>query len=205
MNQPIPYNTPRLRFPEFSDAWEEKRLGDDIADVIGGGTPDSQNKTFWDGGIQWFTPTEIKTKYLSKSERTLTKEGLDASSAVELPAGSLLFCSRATIGEVGIALEPCSTNQGFQSLIIKNGHYNEFWYYWVVGNKAKFLRQANGSTFKEISGRDVKKIDAIFPTLAEQKQIADFLSAIDRHKAALTQQITHRKAFKKALLQQMFV
>ena len=96
-------------FPE----WEEKTLGD-IGSVAGGGTPDSTNDTYWNGDVQWFTPTEIRSKFVSRSKRTISASGLKNCSASILPRGTLLFTSRATIAEVSIATEPCTTNQGFQ-------------------------------------------------------------------------------------------
>lgn len=38
--------------------WQRVRLGD-IAEIIGGGTPSTQITSFWNGSINWFTPTEI--------------------------------------------------------------------------------------------------------------------------------------------------
>ena len=59
-------NVPALRFKdndgqEFPE-WEEKTLGE-IAQIVGGGTPDTGIADYWQGNVQWFTPTEIKTKY----------------------------------------------------------------------------------------------------------------------------------------------
>lgn len=92
----------------------------DIAVVIGGGTPDTNNVEYWNGNINWFTPSEIgKQKYINKSERKITYLGLKNSSARLLPIGTILLTSRATIGEASILLEEGCTNQGFQSLIAK--------------------------------------------------------------------------------------
>ena len=74
----------------FTD-WQEKKLGD-ICEIIGGGTPDTYQSEYWGGNIQWFTPTELKTKYISESSKTITNLGLNNSSAKLLPKGSLLFC-----------------------------------------------------------------------------------------------------------------
>jgi type I restriction enzyme S subunit len=107
--------------------WEEKRLGE-IAKIVGGGTPETVKPDYWDGEIQWFTPTEIRSKYISNSKRTITQSGLSKSSAKLLPAGTILFTSRATIAELGFATQECSTNQGFQSLIVNQNNNSEFIY-----------------------------------------------------------------------------
>ncbi|NIJ35995.1 type I restriction enzyme S subunit [Sphingopyxis panaciterrae] len=184
--------------------WVEKRLGE-IAQIVGGGTPDTTEPSYWDGDIPWFTPTEIKSKYLDDSERKLTLAGLNQSSAKLLPIGTLLLSTRANVGDVGIARKECSTNQGFQAMIVKPEHDNEFWYYWAVFHKRKFLRWAAGSTFLEINKTEVSKIVATMPHPDEQRKIAAFLSTVDDRIGAVSAKIRAMQAFKKGLLQQMFV
>ena len=184
--------------------WEDGRLAD-VAQIFGGGTPDSNVPEYWNGDIPWFTPTEIKTKYLQNSVRRISDLGLKNSSAKMLPPGSLILSTRATVGEVGISSRPCSTNQGFQSLVVHDGQYNEFWYYWIRAHKHKFLRNAAGSTFLEIGKSEVQKLDVSMPCFDEQRKIADALSALDAKIDAVTDQITHMETFKKGLLQKMFV
>lgn len=184
--------------------WKEKRLGE-IATIVGGGTPETAEDSYWGGDIPWFTPTEIKSKYLQSSARMLTSDGLKSSSAKLLPIGTLLLSTRANVGDVGIARQECTTNQGFQSLIMKGEHFNEFWYQWILHHKKKFVRWAAGSTFLEINKTEVGKIKAETPHPDEQRKIADALSALDDKIAAVSDQVKHMQTFKKGLLQQMFV
>ncbi len=196
---------PRLRFPEFREAgaWECKPLGD-LVKIVSGGTPKTANLDFWNGGIQWFTPSEIKAKYLSKSERTISRLGLDQSSASLLPAGTLLLSTRATVGEVGIATEPCATNQGFQNLVVDQSENNEFIYYWILSNKGEFVRRASGSTFKEVGKFSVTSIPMFRPKLAEQQRIADCLGSLDDLIDAEERKVEALRAHKRGLMQQMF-
>lgn len=184
--------------------WEEKKLGE-VAQIIGGGTPETLKSEYWSDEINWFTPTEIKSKYLNSSTRKISQLGLKKSSAKLLPVGTLLFTSRATVGDVGIALEECTTNQGFQSFLVKENHHNEFVYYWIIQNKKLFIRKSSGSTFIEISKKEIEGITSIFPCLEEQEKIASFLGAIDKKIEATQAQLTHTQSFKKGLLQKMFV
>jgi len=188
---------------DFPD-WEEKKLGE-VAEVVGGGTPDSTNEAYWKGDVQWFTPSEIRSKFAEDSKRTISQLGLKKSSARVLPIGAILLTSRATIAEVSIATRECTTNQGFQSLIVQEGHHNEFVYYWIIENKKEFLRKSQGSTFLEISGKEIRKFKIIFPYLPEQTKIANFLSSLDQKIEQVDTQITQTQTFKKGLLQQMFV
>ena len=197
--------TQKLRFNEFDDEWKTVKLSN-VAEIVGGGTPNTEVEEYWNGGIKWFTPSEIgKTKYISESDRHISEEGLKNSSAKLLPKNTILLSSRATVGEISIALTECSTNQGFQSLITKNTVDNEFIYYLISMMKNEFLRRSSGSTFLEISKNEIKKIKINIPSLSEQKMISSIFSSIDKKIDLL--KIEHEKCscFKKALLQQMFV
>ena len=155
---------PKLRFMEWSSSWNNCKL-EDIADIIGGGTPRTEVDSYWDGDIKWYTPSEIgKSNYIFDSERHITEEGLKNSSAKLLPKYTILLSSRATVGEISIALTECSTNQGFQSLITKKNTDNEFIYYLISTMKNEFLRRSSGSTFLEISKNEIKRININIPT-----------------------------------------
>ena len=170
-----------MRFPEFSGEWESTPIST-IADIIGGGTPDTSVDEYWGGNIQWFTPSEIgKEKYAYLSDRTITEAGLKNSSAKLLPQGTVLLSTRATIGECSIATAECTTNQGFQSLVAKkNNVSSEFLYYIVAKIKREMLRRSCGSTFLEISANELKKIHANIPSKAEQEKLVSLLSLIDQ-------------------------
>ena len=172
------FNVPHLRFPEFSGEWNKCTIND-LATVVGGGTPDTTVKSYWGGDIQWFTPSEIgKNKYVDFSLRTITRDGLDNSSAKLLPLHTILLSSRATVGECSIASNECTTNQGFQSLIAKQCNI-DFLYYLIQTKKKDLIRNACGSTFLEISANEIRKIKVAVPVQNEQEQIAKLLSLVD--------------------------
>ena len=197
-------NVPTLRFKQFQDNWSSKRLSD-IAEVVGGGTPDTTDSTLWNGDIQWFTPTEVgHSKYVSMSVRTISQLGLQKSSAKILPAGSILLSSRATVGECSIAQKDCTTNQGFQNLIPKKGINNEFLYYLAQTQKRHFIKYASGSTFLEISNSEIKKTKCAVPGIKEQTEIATFLSAIDKKIETQNKIISDLKVLKKELCNKLF-
>ena len=194
-----------MRFPEFADEWKQTTLGETCS-VIGGGTPSTDVDDYWNGDIQWFTPSEIGVnKFVSRSERTITEQGMNNSGAKLLPLGTILLTTRATIGEASIATCPCTTNQGCQSLVINRWiTTTEFVYQKVETLKRELFSRANGSTFKEISASEVRSIPISLPSLAEQEKIASFLSLIDERIQSCSETIKERKREKAALLNQLF-
>ena len=173
-------NVPNLRFPEFIKPYSQTTISK-LATIVGGGTPDTTVQEYWNGGIQWFTPSEIgKNKYADKSERTISQEGLNNSSAKLLPINTILLSTRATIGESSIAKEECCTNQGFQSLIANEEIVcYEYLYYLVATLTKELIRKSCGSTFLEISANEVRKIKTFIPNLEEQRKVSSLLSLID--------------------------
>ena len=202
-NEPKKLNVPNLRFPEFKGEWENCTINE-LATVVGGGTPDTTMKSYWGGDIQWFTPSEIgKSKYVDFSLRTITREGLNNSSAKILPLHTILLSSRATVGECSIASNECTTNQGFQSLIAKQCNI-DFLYYLIQTKKKELIRRACGSTFLEISANEIRKIKVSVPLLNEQEQIAKLLSLIDKRIATQNKIIEDLKKLKSAIIDYTF-
>ena len=175
-----PLNQPALRFAGFADAWEQRKLGD-VVDIVGGGTPETTNSAYWNGDIDWYSPTEIGTKvYANGSVKKITALGLEKSSAKILPANStILFTSRAGIGDMAILKKQGATNQGFQSFVVGNG-VNVYFLY-SMGRQIKdfAIKNASGSTFLEISKNQLAKMNVIIPNEKEQTAIGNFFKQLD--------------------------
>jgi type I restriction enzyme, S subunit len=195
----------KKRLPGFDGEWEVKALGE-VCQIISGGTPSTRNSKYWDGEIKWCTPTDItktKYKYLESTARKISSEGLKNSSATLLPEGTLLLCSRATVGEVKIATNEISTNQGFKSLICSDSVDNEYLFYLINLNKQKFIDKAFGSTFLEISKKNTADIEFEFPSVEEQKAIAEILSDMDEELQALRRKREKMVRVKEGMMQQL--
>jgi type I restriction enzyme S subunit len=184
--------------------WQNLKIGE-IADIFGGGTPSTTNRSYWNGDIQWFTPTEISgNKYSYKSIRTITKEGLENSSAKILSPGTILLTTRASIGDVSILKVEAATNQGFQSLYARPHIDNEYLYYIITTLKNELLKNSSGSTFLEISPNKLKSIFiALPPTKNEQQDIANALSDADAWIESLEKLIAKKRLIKQGAMQEL--
>lgn len=139
----------------------------DIGNVIAGGTPSTEHSEYYtDNGISWITPkdlAETTNKYINKGTRDITELGLKNSSANLLPKGTVLLTSRAPIGYIGISTQEVTTNQGFKSIVPKDGYNSEYVYY-TINSMIPYLKNLGvGSTFSEISKDTVEKVKTIIP------------------------------------------
>ena len=172
-------SVPEIRFAGFTDPWEQRELVD-IAEIVGGGTPDTNNSNYWDGDIDWYAPAELGNNiYAESSTRKITQAGFDSCSTKMLPADkTILFTSRAGIGNTAILRHSACTNQGFQSLVI--GDADVYFVYSMSERIKKWAEEkASGSTFLEISGRQLETMPVNLPSLVEQQAIGSFFSHLD--------------------------
>ena len=197
---------PEIRFFGFSDAWEQRKLGD-MADIVGGGTPSTSKSEYWDGDIDWYAPAEIADQiFVSSSQKKITSAGFNASSTKILPVGTVLFTSRAGIGKTAILLKEGCTNQGFQSFV---PHKNELDSYFIFSRTEELRKYGEttgaGSTFVEVSGKQMARMELMMPpTMAEQQKIGQFFQAIDNTITLHQHKYENILKMKKYLLQQMF-
>ena len=197
---------PELRFKGFTGAWEQRKLGQ-IADIVGGGTPSTSNPEYWDGEIDWYAPAEIADQvYVSSSQRKITKEGFESCSAKMLPAGTVLFTSRAGIGKTAILLKESCTNQGFQSIV---PHSDELDSYFIFSRTEELKKYGEtvgaGSTFVEVSGKQMANMSLMMPpTIIEQHTIGSFFERVDKaitlHQRKVDFTQTEKDALKQLLL-----
>ena len=188
---------------EIPETWQWLRLGD-VSAIVGGGTPRSGESSFWSDGqdIPWLTPADMRrqpSRYISRGERDITSEGLSRSSAQMLPAGSVLFSSRAPIGHVGIAANPLSTNQGFKSCVPYISAMSDYLYVFLKYAGPGIDEQASGTTFKEVAGKDFALIPVPVAPLAEQHRIVakvdELMGLIDRLEQHLVAKREYHEAF----------
>ena len=194
-----------FRLPGFKGEWISYKISQ-IAKIESGGTPSTSVPEYWDGGIMWCTPSDVTScsKYLHNTERTITESGLNNSSAVLLPVGSIVMCSRASVGPHAIITVPLATNQAFKSFICSESLNNEFWYYYLDTIVKDFQRLAGGNTFKEVSKYAVENFEVRIPEYREQQAIASVLSSADHELDLLEQDLTQWEQKKKSLMQLLF-
>ncbi|KAA9243863.1 restriction endonuclease subunit S [Lactobacillus mulieris] len=196
---------PKVRFRGFDEPWKKVKLGD-VAEIIGGGTPSTSNLEYWDGNINWFTPTEVgKTIYLHESQRKLSELGLKKSSARLLNPGAILFTSRAGIGNTGIIINPSATNQGFQSIQPNKNIIDSYFIFCLSSRLKRYaLKHSAGSTFTEISGSEMKKAKIRICAKNEQNKISTCIKSLDSLLSLQQRKLELENQLKQFNLQNLF-
>ena len=200
---------PRLRFPDFQNAgaWEEETL-DDLARRGTGHTPKKAIAEYYNGGIKWVSLADSKrldNGLISETEIEISEEGINNSSAVLHPAGSVILSRDAGVGKSAIISCSMAVSQHFivwtcEPTVLSNW----FLYYQLQLLKPLFERIATGSTIKTIGLPFFNAMRVTVPRLAEQHRIADCLSMLDARLAAQVQKLDALKTHKQGLLQQLF-
>ena len=185
--------------------WNIKHL-DDFGYIVSGGTPSTSVPSYWNGMIPWCTPTDITGTegiIISKTEKCITEDGLKNSSADVLPSGSLLLCTRATIGDSKINSIPMATNQGFKNVVHFKDTCIKYLYYLLQTKKREMLEKATASTFAEISKSALCEIPLQAPEKQEQEQIAQVLFDIDALITDLQKLIQKKKNIRQGTMQML--
>ena len=153
---------------EIPKGWYVSEI-DNLGTIIGGGTPSKKYDEYYtNNGISWITPKDLsnnKNTFIYKGAIDITELGLKKSSARILQKDTVLFSSRAPIGYIAIAGKEVTTNQGFKSIVPDKGYSSYFIYHLLKFKLPKIEAVAGGSTFKEISGKGLKKIPVTLPTV----------------------------------------
>ncbi len=165
-----------LRFPGYEntkimesvpEGWDICKISD-ICETVGGGTPSTSRKEYYENGtIPWVTPTDLTkagSLILIDTEKHITKEGLMNSSAKMVPANSILMTSRASIGFFALCENEVCTNQGFINCIPKKEIFRIYLLYNLMSRVSEIKGKATGSTFSEISKRTFRDLLIIVPS-----------------------------------------
>ena len=201
--------TPRLRFPEFTGEWKEKRLKE-IFVLRNGYTPLKGEDSYWtDGEIPWFRMEDIREKgnVLYDSTQHITQKAIKGKGCFN--ANTIILATSATIGEHALIKVAHLANQRFVNLEINPMYSREisieyaYYYMYIIDEICKSI--GNIGTFASVSTEALSNLLFVYPsTFAEQQKIADCLFELDDLIASETKQLEALKDHKKGLMQQLF-
>lgn len=201
-------NIPKLRFPEFTGEWEDKKLGD-ITTWASGGTPPKDNPIFWDGNIPWISASSMRGLEYSDSDLKITEEGLKKGSKLA-KEGTLLILVRGSMLfnkiPIGIAIKDVAFNQDVKSIEVSRELTSCYLLYWMISNEPLIMNMVTGTGIGagKLDLQDLKALIIKFPSLPEQTKIANFLTAVDDKLSSLKKKKQLLEQYKKGVMQQIF-
>ena len=151
------------------------------SNICSGGTPKSTVLEYYGGNIPWLNTKEINFSSIYETEKTITEEGLNNSSAKWIPANSVIVAMYgATAGKTAITKIPLTTNQACCNLTIDSNKVDyRFVYYALYNDYAYLASLANGGAQQNLNAQQIKEFEIPYPSLEKQKGIADILTTID--------------------------
>ena len=197
--------TGRTRLPGFSGEWETRLLGE-VAKMASGGTPLTSVGAYYDGGIPWVSINDMTSssgKVITKTERTLSRLGLDNSAARLFPVGTVLYAMYASIGECCIAGRPLCTSQAILGIQPGSSLRPVFLYYSLTWMKRRVKTLGQQGTQANLNKEMVQELLLPLPPLPEQQAIAAALSDMDAEIETLERRLDKTRAVKQGMMQQL--
>ncbi|EQC3759799.1 restriction endonuclease subunit S [Listeria monocytogenes] len=194
-------SVPVIRFKGFSEAWEQRKLGD-ITESFSGGTPQAGNSDYYDGEIPFIRSGEINDE---QTELFITDEGLNNSSAKIVEKGDILYALYgATSGEVGISQINGAINQAILAIRPTKDDNSYLIVQWLLKQKEAIIRTYLQGGQGNLSSSIVKELTLMLPKdKTEQAKIGVFFKQLDDTIALHQRKLDALKLLKKGFLQQM--
>lgn len=199
---------PQLRFNGYSDAWVQRKLGEN-ATILTGGTPKTTEPSYWEPKeIPWMSSGEVNKKRLESTDNMISEIGLENSSARWVKEHSILIALAGqgkTRGMVAINNILLTTNQSIAAIEPNESLDYEF-VFQNLGNRYDELRMSSSGdgTRGGLNKKIISDILVSAPDIDEQKQIGKLFANLDNLIAANQRKVDLLKEQKKGYLQKMF-
>jgi type I restriction enzyme, S subunit len=169
--------------------WREATLAE-VATLGSGGTPEAKNPAYYDGDIPWAVIGDLNDSVVRSTARSITRCGLDNSSAKVVPVDTILVGMYGSIGKLGIAGVRLATNQAIATIRAGDQVDHRYLFYYLLAQRRDLDHQGKGATQRNISQTVLKPWPIKFPEdLDEQRRIVelleDHLSRLDAGRAGL--------------------
>lgn len=182
-------------FPE----WEEKTLGDTFIFKQGFQFGvEEQSETYFKGSVEFIRIINVT------SDKNDKRYVLDPGKEHHINSEDLFMVRYGDAGRVAKGFTGIIANNMFR--LLPKFEINKLFFFYCIGRLYNKIHSLSGSsTMPAISFGTIDKIKISIPSMKEQFKIANFLSDIDVKIEAINTKIENSKAFKKGLLQKMFV
>jgi len=179
---------------KIESKWDLVKLEEVCLDILGGGTPSTKNNEYWDGKVNWATLVDTKEKYLYSTKRKISEKGLQKSNAKLLPINTVIFSSRATIGDVSIAKVKTATNQGYKNFVCNPEKIHYEYLYYILKSLSKNIEAlASGMAYPEINKNQISNFKIPLPPLSVQEKIVQEMGTIETRGEVIEREIEEKE------------
>ena len=202
-------SVPEIRFAGFTDAWEQRKLGDH-SEIVAGGTPNTAHSEYWNPKeIPWMSSGEINNKVIYSTDNMISKIGFSNSSAKWVKEKSVLIALAGqgkTRGTVAITEISLTTNQSIAAIQPDDVLYYKYLFQNLEGRYDELRNISSGDgTRGGLNKQILSDLIVLAPSISEQKKIGDFLCNIDNLITLHQRKLEKLKQFKAAMLEKIFV
>lgn len=187
------------------EGWDLVPL-DSVAKRGTGHTPDKKHPEYWGGPIKWISlkdSDQLDRLYISETAESITQAGIDNSSAVIHPPGTVVLSRDAGVGKSAITTDKMSVSQHFMAWQCGPRLNNHYLYYWLQSRKREFERIAVGNTIKTIGVPYFRDLCIPLPPLSLQQEIATSLADVDALVFALERLTVKKRDVKRAMMRRL--
>ena len=162
-------------------AWEQRKLGELFEYGGSGGTPSATNSSYYGGDIPFLAISDISGRDITRTAKSITQKGLNASAAWIVPAGAISLAMYASVGKVGIIHQSAATSQAFFNMVFGNESTRDFVFTRLekADSDGEWEPLISTGTQRNLNADKVRCFALSVPSLQEQRQIGAFFSQLD--------------------------
>ena len=178
---------------------------DDLCQVVGGGTPSTDESRYWDGTISWITSADIYGIKDIRPRRQINEDAIKASATNLVPSGSIIVVTRVGLGKVALVTEPLCFSQDSQGLVFDDSEVDGLYLtYYLSEAVQRFRYEGRGTTISGVTKRQLRELPVLLPPLAEQHRIVAEIETqftrLDASVAALRRAQANLKRYRASVL-----
>lgn len=200
---------PQLRFKGFNDDWKQRKLSDLFIKGGSGGTPKSTNKSYYDGEIPFLGISDISNSngFIYDTEKHITEEGLNNSSAWMVPSGAISLAMYASVGKLAILKTDVATSQAFYNLVFDDGNIRDYVYQRLskANELGEWTKLISTGTQANLNADKVKNFEISIPTdISEISNISTLFKKLDETITLHQRKLSKLQEMKQGYLQKLF-